>query len=89
MSIKRTMAEIPKKTWGFILLGAAASAGGHVLVYKALFLGKAAVIMTIYRMGMVVSIVLSRVFLHEQLGGRGWLGLGLLILGVVLFALAR
>ena len=88
-SIKKTMVDIPKKTWAFILFGAAASGGGHVLVYKALFLGKAAVIMTIYRMGMVVSILLSRFFLHEKLSKKGWIGLGLLILGVVLFALPR
>ena len=87
--IKSTMADIPKKTWAFILLGAAASGAGHVLVYKALFFGKAAVVMTIYRMGMVVSIVLSRFFLHEKLSRKGWIGLCLLILGVVLFALPR
>lgn len=88
-NIKRTMSDISKKTWAFILLGAATSGAGHVLVYKALFLGKAAIIMTIYRMGMVVSIILSRIFLKEKLGRKGWIGLGLLILGVVLFALPQ
>lgn len=88
-AIKDALAVIPKKTWTFILLGAAASGAGHVLVYKALFLGKAAVIMTIYRMGMVVSIVLSRIFLHEKLNKKGWFGLMLLILGVALFALPK
>ena len=88
-NIKRTMSDIPKKTWAFILFGAATSGAGHVLVYKALFLGKAAIIMTIYRMGMVVSIILSRIFLKEKLGRKGWIGLGLLILGVVLFALPQ
>lgn len=87
--IKAAMADISKKIWVFILLGAAASGAGHVLVYKALFLGKAAVIMTIYRMGMVISIILSRFFLHEKLSLKGWVGLILLILGVVLFALPR
>jgi uncharacterized membrane protein len=88
-AIKDALAVIPKKTWTFILLGAAASGAGHVLVYKALFLGKAAVIMTIYRMGMVVSIVLSRIFLHEKLNKKGWFRLMLLILGVALFALPK
>lgn len=89
---KRKLPEvkaIAAKTWLFILLGAAASGAGHVLVYRALFLGKAAVIMTIYRMGMVISIILSRFFLKEKLSPRGWLGFGLLILGVVLFAVRR
>lgn len=81
--------SIAGKTWIFILLGAAASGGGHVLVYKSLFLGKAAVIMTIYRMGMVISIILSRIFLKEKLTKRGWLGFGLLVAGVVLFAVNR
>ena len=80
---------ITRKTWIFILLGAAASGAGHVLVYKALFLGKAAVIMTIYRMGMVISIILSRIFLKEKLQKKGWLGFALLVSGVVLFALGR
>lgn len=89
MALKESFEEISPKTWAFILLGAAASGAGHVLVYKALFLGKAAVIMTIYRMGMVVSIVLSRIFLHEKLERKGWIGLGMLILGVILFAVGR
>ena len=88
-NIKETMTGLSKRTWLFILLGAAASGAGHVLVYKALFLGKAAVIMMIYRMGMVVSIILSRFFLHEKLNKWGWAGLGLLIAGVVLFAIGR
>ena len=81
--------KIAGKCWLFILLGAAASGAGHVLVYKALFLGKAAVIMTIYRMGMVISIILSRIFLHEKLRKKGWFGFALLIGGVVLFAAGR
>lgn len=88
-AIKDSLNDIKRKTWLFILLGAATSGAGHVLVYKALFLGKAAVIMTIYRMGMVVSIILSRFFLKERLSAKGWIGLGLLILGVALFALPR
>ena len=86
---KQQLKELAPKTLLFILLGAAASGAGHVLVYKALFLGKAAVIMTIYRMGMVISIILSRVFLHERLQRKGWAGFSLLITGVVLFAAGR
>ncbi len=89
ISLGKCFGEISLKTWMFIFLGAAASGAGHVLVYKALYLGKAAVIMTIYRMGMVVSIVLSRIFLHEKLGKKGWTGLAVLVLGVVLFAVGR
>ncbi|MGC2873534.1 EamA family transporter [Ihubacter sp. rT4E-8] len=81
--------KITGKTWIFILLGAAASGAGHVLVYKSLYLGKAAVIMTIYRMGMVISIILSRFFLHEKLSKKGWLGFVLLAAGVAVFAVGR
>ena len=45
--------------------------------------------MTIYRMGMVISIILSRIFLHEKLRKKGWFGFALLIGGVVLFAAGR
>ena len=87
--IKGTMAQISKKTWMFLFLGAIAGSAGHVLVYKALFLGKASVVMTIYRMGMVISIILSRFFLKEKLSKKSWFGLALLVLGVVLFALPQ
>lgn len=82
-------ARIGGRTWVFILLGATASGAGHVLVYKALFLGKAAVIMTIYRMGMVISIILSRIFLKEKLSKKGWAGFCLLAAGVAVFAMGR
>lgn len=85
----KLFSEISGKTRIFILLGAAASGAGHVLVYKALFLGKASVIMTIYRMGMVISIILSRLFLKEKLSRKGWTGFVLLTAGVVLFAAGR
>lgn len=88
-SLKKSFREISPKAWLFIFLGAAASGAGHVLVYKALFLGKAAVVMTIYRMGMVVSIVLSQIFLKEHLRKKEWMGLGILVLGVILFAIDR
>lgn len=88
-SLKKSFREISPKSWLFIFLGAAASGAGHVLVYKALFLGKAAVVMTIYRMGMVVSIVLSQIFLKEHLRKKEWMGLGILVLGVILFAIDR
>ena len=87
--LKKSFREISPKSWLFIFLGAAASGAGHVLVYKALFLGKAAVVMTIYRMGMVVSIVLSQIFLKEHLRKKEWMGLGILVLGVILFAIDR
>ena len=87
--LRQAFGEISPKTWLFIFFGAATSGTGHVLVYKALFLGKAAVIMTIYRMGMVVSIILSRIFLKEKLQKKGWLGFSMLIAGVVLFAVGR
>ena len=56
---------------------------------RQLFLGKAAVIMTIYRMGMVISIILSRIFLKEKLSKKGWAGFCLLAAGVAVFAMGR
>lgn len=81
--------KIKGKTWLFILFGGVASAVAHVLVYKALFFGKASVVITVYRMGMVISVILSKIVLKEKLSPRGWTGFAVLTAGVVTFALGR
>ena len=81
----------PKKTiegsiGGILFTGIAFAVYGLILIDGAKGILPYAVL---FVMGMVVSIVLSRLFLKEKLSKKAWCGLGLLILGVVLFALPR
>lgn len=70
-----------------ILVGGILSSTGHILVYKALYLGKAMIVLTFYRMGMIVSVVLSKIFTDEKLSVRQWTGIIVLVIGISLYAI--
>lgn len=79
--------SLKKGTFKYIAVGGVLSSAGHILVYKALVLGKAMVVLTFYRMGMIVSVVLSKLFGDEKLTPRQWTGFTVLVIGISLYAL--
>lgn len=79
--------RIKSKEWKYVLSGGILSSAGHILIYKALFIGRAAAVLTLYRMGMVVSVILSKIFFHEKMEAGEWLGFFVLAAGVAVYAL--
>lgn len=74
--------DLLKITAGAVLLG-----GGYILFYKALAIADASVVTTIFRMSMILSAVLSAVFLGETMTGKKKAGLGIMAVGLVLYVL--
>lgn len=68
-----------------ILLGALFLGGGYVLFYKALAVGNVNVVTTIFRMGMIPSVILSALFLGESMPGRKKAGVVIMAVGLVLY----
>jgi len=72
-----------------ILLGAIigfTGAGGQLILFQALRMGPAYMIFPIISMSPVVTIVLSLFFLKERASGRGWVGIIIALVAIVLLS---
>lgn len=74
---------IDKKSWVFIALSGLATGLSWLCYYRALQEGKASLVVPIDKLSIAVTIVFSRIFLHERLSGRALIGLILVIIGTL------
>lgn len=81
---QRTVRHISGRSWLFLLLSGLATGGSWLCYYKALQLGPASVVVPIDKLGIVVTVLFSRVALNEKLSGRALFGLMLLVTGTLL-----
>ena len=71
----------------FILLSGVATGLSWLCYYRALQEGPASVVVPLDKLSVVVTIVFSRVFLHERLSRRALAGFALLVAGTGLLLL--
>jgi transporter family protein len=76
--------NIDRKSWVFIILSGIATGLSWLCYYHALQKGRASMVVPIDQLSIVVSIGFSRVFLGERLLGKAFVGLMLVVLGVML-----
>ena len=76
--------EIGGKSWVFLILSGLATGLSWLCYYRALQSGNVGVVVPIDKLSIVVTAVLSRVFLKERLTGRNCAGLALLVAGTLL-----
>jgi len=75
------------KQWLFLALSAAATGLSWLFYFKALQLGQASHVAPVDKLSVVFVAFFSVAFLGERLSGREWLGIALIVVGVVCLAL--
>ena len=75
------LGSIDPNTWLFLILSGLATGGSWLCYYRALQDGPASVVVPVDKLSILVTIVFSRLILHEKLSRRAAAGLALLVLG--------
>jgi transporter family protein len=80
----RHFPEMSRRGWGFLALSGLATAVSWVAYFKALSMGNATPVTAIDKASLVVTLLLSALFLREAFGWRTGLGVGLIVGGALL-----
>lgn len=83
----RWPAEIPQRSWIFLVLSGLATGGSWLCYFRALKLGDAARVAPIDKLSVVLVAVFGVIFLGERLSAANWAGVALIAAGAVLVAM--
>ena len=78
---------ISKRSWVFLILSGLATGASWLCYYRALQLGDASKVVPIDKLSVVITLVLSFVFLHEQFTTRSLVGCILIGIGTLIMVL--
>ena len=81
------IAEISKRSWLFLVLSGLATGASWLCYYKALQSGEASKVVPIDKLSVVITLVLSFVFLHEQFTTKSLIGCILIGIGTLVMVL--
>ena len=81
------IAEISKRSWLFLVLSGLATGVSWLCYYKALQLGDASKVVPIDKLSVVITLILSFVFLHEQFTTKSLIGCILIGIGTMVMVL--
>ena len=79
--------DINKKSWIFFILSGLASGASWLCYYKALQLGEASKVVPIDKLSIVITIILSFIFLGEQITLKTLIGCCLIVTGTFIMIL--
>jgi len=82
-------AQIPARSWIFLVLSGLATGASWLAYFRALQLGDAARVAPLDKLSVVLVALFAVLFLGEKLSAIGWLGIALIGSGVVLLSLNR
>jgi len=57
----------------------------YLYYFKALHLGNISVVMVLFKMSILISTIISYVFLKERLSIKGWIGFLMVVIGTIMF----
>ena len=77
-------ASIPRRTWIFLVLSAVATAASWLCYFRALSLGPVSRVAPIDKLSIVLVALLGVSFLGEHLLAWNWVGVAMVVVGVVL-----
>ena len=79
--------EISKRSWIFLILSGLATGASWLWYYKALQLGDVSKVVPIDKLSVIITLVLSAVFLHERFSPKSIIGCVLIGAGTLLMVL--
>ena len=79
--------DISKKSWIFLILSGLATGASWLCYYKALQMGNVSKVVPIDKLSVVITLVLSFVFLHEQFTIKSLIGCILIASGTLVMVL--
>lgn len=81
------ISEIGRKSWLFLILSGLATGASWLCYYKALQIGDASKVVPVDKLSVVITLVLSFVFLHEKFTAKSLIGCVLIGAGTLLMVL--
>lgn len=81
--VQNDIFEIGKKSWLFLILSGLATGASWLCYYKALQMGDASKVVPIDKLSVIVTLVLSFVFLHERFTPKSLIGCVLIAAGTL------
>ena len=80
------LADVPRRTWLFLILSGVATGASWLCYCRALKLGPASGVAPIDKMSVVLVALFAAAFLGERLAPSHWLGIVMIAAGAVLVA---
>ena len=84
----RTVGDVDRRTWIFLVLAGVATAGAYLLYFRALSAGDSARVQPIDRLSLVFAVVLAVVFLGEKPSIGLFAGAALMAVGAGVIAVS-
>ena len=81
------IAEISKKSWIFLILSGIATGASWLCYYRALQIGEVSKVVPIDKLSVVITLILSFVFLGDKFTPKSFIGCLLLCAGTLVMAL--
>jgi transporter family protein len=82
----RGLTSLDVRAWTFVVLAGFAGAISWLAYFAALKIGAAAQVASVDRLSLAFVVVFSSAFLGERYGWRGWVGVVLVVIGILLVA---
>lgn len=84
---QRGIWEISKKSWLFLILSGLATGASWLCYYRALQIGEASKVVPVDKLSVVITLILTFIFLHETFTVKSLLGCGLITAGTLIMVL--
>ena len=81
------ISEINKKSWLFLILSGLSTGASWLCYYKALQIGDASKVVPVDKLSVVITLILTFIFLHETFTYKSIIGCVLIAAGTVLMVL--
>ena len=84
---QKGLSQIGTKSWVFLILSGLATGASWLCYYKALQIGDASKVVPVDKLSVVITLILSFVFLHEQFTYKSLIGCILIGIGTLVMVL--